>query len=192
MEQFNIQIPERLIRLSRRACVEDEVGPVLTVKLHDSGLYSGQDVLGVGEIPIKQLLGLASKACTDIECLLEDAVSGAPFRGADGQQTAIQFSFHRLHMDTWVNPSLEETLRACDHDKIVLRPARMTQGQLMNSKPKHKVGMISTLSSFFSVNEVNIRVHMQARACRLMLVCVENNKRLRDADGRVMFTRTSC
>ena len=53
-------------------------------------------------------------------------------------------------------------------------------------------GDCDTLSSFFSVNEVNIRVHMQARACRLMLVCVENNKRLRDADGRVMFTRTSC
>jgi hypothetical protein len=148
MEHFNIQIPERLVSLSQRACNDEgEYGPFLTMKLHDSGLYSGQDVLGVGQIPIKQLLDLNSKGSKNIECLLEDAVSGEPLRSANGQQTVVQLSFRRMHMDAWEMPSLDDTLRACDHDKIVLRPARM----------KH---IANFLSPSLSVAEVNFRVCM--------------------------------
>jgi hypothetical protein len=148
MEQFNIQIPESLVRLSMQACNDEgEYGPVLTMKLYDSGLYSGKDVLGVGQIPIKQLLDLSGKTSKNIECLLEDAVSGEPLRSANGQQTVVQLSFRRLHMDTWEIPSLDDTLRACDHDKIVLRPARM----------KH---IANLLSPSLSVAEVNFCVRM--------------------------------
>lgn len=147
MEQFSIEIPERLVRLSERCNDEGEYGPFLTMKLHDSGLYSGQNVLGVGRIPIKQLLDLNSKFSKNIECLLEDAVSGEPLRSANGQQTVVQLSFYRMNMDVWEMPSLDDTLRACDHDKIVLRPARM----------KH---IANLLSPSLSVAEVTFRVRM--------------------------------
>ena len=64
-----------------------EEGPYIRLQLHDSGLYSGHGVLGVGKIEIKRLvdLGATTKHRT-IECLLEDVDSGEPLLGMDGLQ----------------------------------------------------------------------------------------------------------
>jgi len=153
LEQFNLQIPERLVRLARRALVDGTQGPVLHIHLHDSGLYSGQDVLGAGTIAIKQLVDLHKHGQNHLPlvCCLQDPATNAPVLGTDGEQTVINFSFYCLHIDTWIQPSLEDTLRACDHDKIVLRPARLLKNaQNHGSEPagqsESKMELISLMT----------------------------------------------
>ena len=138
LEQFNLQIPERLVRLARRSLGDDSDGPLLHIHLHDSGLYSGQDVLGAGSIAIKQLVDLHKNGHNHLplKCLLVDPATGAPVLGTDGKQTVVNFSFYCLHLDTWTQPTLEDTLRACDHDKIVLRPARMIKNATTAKKKR--------------------------------------------------------
>ena len=83
-------------------------------------------IQGVGTIPLKSLLCLDNRetAHLSIDCSLCDAVASTPVLGVDGQQTVINLHFYSEYEDKWTIPTLEDTLRACDHDKIVLRPAR--------------------------------------------------------------------
>ena len=125
-DQFNLQISDRLMHQARQAEHVGDQGPCFQVQLHDSGLYSGKVVVGVGKFPLKSLLRLYNRetAHLSIDCSLYDAVASTPVLGVDGQQTVINLHFYSEYEDKWTIPTLEDTLRACDHDKIVLRPAR--------------------------------------------------------------------
>ena len=131
-------------------------GPLLQVKLHNSGLYSGQDVIGLGKVAIKDLLKLQEgvKGSFNVRCLLEDPATGRRVLGVDGKQTEIQLAFYAVHHpEVWTIPTLEETLRACDSEKIVLRPARLfrsrsTRAEYLGLAGERAKRLLRKLSSF--------------------------------------------
>lgn len=124
-ERFDVNVPESVLRDARQAFFMDELGPVFSLSLYDSGKYSAKSALGQADVPVKDILDVVEEGLI-VSVRLKDT-SGDDVIGADGEITCIHLTFRTLLANLqqeWVPPTVEETLASCDEQRIKLNPGR--------------------------------------------------------------------